>query len=524
MQKARKHTGKRNTGGGFAAMLSELKGKPLQKLLAKVPEWQGVADGLRVPAGINAEQCSSSATGRYKARLALSLASGNEVAETAANRPGEDRRKNADVTTFPSGDTASKSQDESILNGTVQGQTGRGDAGNTLSGRIADLTGGLGVDSWFFSRYFGEVLYCERNPELAEAAVSNFRQLEAGNIRCICHGSASDDATAVLLEEFSPDVIYLDPARRNSSGNKVFLLEDCEPDLCTMLPMLLEKAPVVLVKVSPMADITMLERRIGRNLAAVHIIQSKGEVKELLLVISRHGRNADALPLTVAEADSGAILQFSREEEVQAGAVFADVSELSATAEVSGQSAQDAADAAPLKAEADTDEGNRYRTQSAVLFEPGPALLKSGAFKLLCSRFSARKLSSDSHLYLCPEGLRARPDNPCVRPIPAGPDALQTADSSAVNYGDAENSEPSVLAYFGKFWRICEVLPLNSTELKNAGKRYPDAEVSARGIPMTSEELRRRLGCFSGGNIHIFGVTALSAGTPTRRLLICERG
>jgi hypothetical protein len=103
------------------------------------------------------------------------------------------------------------------------------------------------------------------------------------------------------------------------------------------------------------------------------------------------------------------------------------------------------------------------------LFEPGKALAKAGAFNLPCERFGMTKLGVHTHLYTSetvPEGLKP----------------------------------------FGKWFEVLAVQPLNNRTMKEAGKRYPQAEVTARNIPMTSDLLRKKTGCASGGDVHLFGV------------------
>ena len=150
-----------------------------RKLRGKVQEWYN-EPSLVFPAKLSAEQCSSSATAAYKASFA----------------------------------------------GRIAGKEGW---------RIVDLTGGLGVDSWFFSRKAGKVLYNEMQSGLCEAAAHNFRTLNAGNILISCN-IAEKGRIAEIAEDFNPDVIYMDPARRGEGGKKVFLIEECiEVDFATQM-------------------------------------------------------------------------------------------------------------------------------------------------------------------------------------------------------------------------------------------------------------------------------------------------
>ena len=139
---------------------------------------------------------------------------------------------------------------------------------------ICDLTGGLGVDSWAFSEVAEEVLYNEMNPALAAAARHNFKALGVTNI-FIRNSEATSDSLKDIFGDFRPDVIFLDPARRDSAGKKVFLLEDCSPDVLKILPELFGISRFVLLKLSPMADITMAVERLDRTYSTESVYQNR---------------------------------------------------------------------------------------------------------------------------------------------------------------------------------------------------------------------------------------------------------
>ena len=374
------------TRKSFADIVRETEGDLRQRLQAKVPEWTAVLPELSLPARLNVEQCSSSAAARYKASVAQRI-------------------------TGP-------------------------------AGRIADLTGGLGVDAWAFSQAAAEVLYNEMDPALCEAVRQNFARLGVRNV-LFRNAEVRPGSVAGILDGFQPDLIYLDPARRSSVGRKVFLLEDCSPDLAALQDELLAACPRLLVKLSPMADISLLRRSL-RGISALHVVAVDGECKELLLCMEASGK-AD-FRLTVSELRDGAATSLSfGEEELKESCPG-----LEAETEMAG----------------------------SWLFEPGAALMKSGCHPAACRRAGLRKLAPSTHLYLADA------------PVPK-------------------------LAPFGRFRQVLEVLPLDKRTMAEAGRRYPQADVSARNIPMTSEELRRRLGVRSGGGIHIYGTTLGS-----RRILV----
>ena len=367
----------------FAEILKEQQDALERKAAAKLPGWAG-ADGLEFPGALCLEQCSGTSAACYKAGLF----------------------------------------------------TGRMD-------RIADLTGGLGVDSHAFSSVFGTVLYFERNEGLALAAQRNFARLGAGNIIVRPVPFSLDE-----VRDFAPDWIYLDPARRSGTGRKVFLLEECEPDVMSLLPDLKAITPRIMLKLSPMADITMLRERLGQALREIHIVCVGGEVKELLCIL---GEECDA-PARLVLSEDGSVL------------------EIPAAFSVPGDSGEKGA--GPIHGPYPQGSGFSSPEPGMLLLEPGAGLLKTGAFHLPCALWGMAKLDRFTHLYVC--------DGPV----------------------------PSDATPFFKCFSIVEVLPFGKAEMARAGKRWPRAEVTARNIPMTSDELRRRLGVRTGSDIHIFGCTA----------------
>lgn len=401
-----------------------------RKLKTKVPEWYA-QPGLWYPLRLSAEQCSSSETARYKAFVAQTAVGGGSVTQQGplCATGGWRYAKSAQ--------NALRERPEWLAlreNGPKCVMPARG--------RLADLTGGLGVDAWAFSQAFGEVLYNEMQPGLARAAEHNFRELGVENVtvrNCeVVTGSVKE-----VLAGFDPDIIYLDPARRAGDGRKVFRLEDCSPDVFALLPELLSAAPRVLLKLSPMADISLVRSQLS-CVKEVHVVAAEGECKELLLLLERD--YAGACSTIVYE--SGAVMVLHADDFVLP---------------VSGDGCVGTAEPASVG------EAASGLTQGGWLFEPGKALLKAGAFGLPCRRFGLAALDRHTHLYVS------------ARPV------------------------PEELAPFGKCFCIQEVLPLNGRSIKDLGKRIPRAEVTARNIPLSSDALRERLGVRSGGDVHIFG-------------------
>ena len=315
----------------------------------------------------------------------------------------------------------------------------------------------MGVDAWAFAQVAGEVLYNDMQDGLARATELNFRELGVKNV-VFRNGVVEPGKVAEVLDGFRPDVIFLDPARRAEDGRKVFLIEECRPDVIGLLPELFEAGRLVLIKLSPMADISMACKRLGEHVKEVHVVASGWECKELLFLLDREWTGA---PSTFV---------------VEGGAVM----------EIPGQAGNNGDTQVGNDAASFVISTGAKRSGEIFLFEPGKSLLKAGAFNLPCSRFGLTKLGVHTHLYV-------------------------------------GESVPEELRPFGKVFDILEVLPLNNRTMKEAGKRWPKAEVTARNVPMTSDLLRRKTGCASGGDIHLFGVRVDAASGTGNYLIVTKK-
>jgi len=168
----------------------------------------------------------------------------------------------------------------------------------TYSGKLCiDLTCGLGVDSFYFSKSFDRVITVEREPVLAEIARHNFHLLDVNNI------SVENTSAELFLSAYlgpRADLIYIDPARR-SEGERVFLLEDCSPDVVGMMRLLLEKAERVLIKLSPLFDIEEALRVFAGHVSRLEIVSVGGEVKELLVELTTKPESPEILVFPSAQ-------------------------------------------------------------------------------------------------------------------------------------------------------------------------------------------------------------------------------
>lgn len=234
--------------------------------------------------------------------------------------------------------------------------TARYKAGLVKGNSLIDLTGGFGVDSLYFARKTATVTHCEINSELSAIAKHNGEVLGQHNISFL-----TGDGLAWLQEtDTTFDTIYIDPARRSTAG-KVFMLKDCTPDVVQHLDLLLNKSKRIIIKTAPLLDLSAGLKEL-KNVAEIHIVSVKNEVKELLWVLE----NDAVVPVKIRCAtlnEEEKHFSFFRGEEEQAGAQILTT---------------------PL---------------STYLYEPDAALLKSGAFNLIAKNYGLKKLDSQTQLY-----------------------------------------------------------------------------------------------------------------------------
>jgi len=222
---------------------------------------------------------------------------------------------------------------------------------------LTDLTGGFGVDCYFLSQRFEQVSYVEQNTELCEIAGHNFKVLGCPNIEI--HNTTSEK---FLTEMLHSDWIYIDPARRSESGKKTVLLSDCEPDVSALSKLLQQKASKVMIKLSPMLDITAALRELS-DTSEIHVISVDNECKEILLILnSISNENPKIKTINISKNKTFQIFECNSEKE------SACKIEYSSSVE-------------------------KY------LYEPNSSVMKSGLFKSVGSSFSLSKLHVNTHLY-----------------------------------------------------------------------------------------------------------------------------
>ncbi|WP_338408678.1 class I SAM-dependent methyltransferase [uncultured Flavobacterium sp.] len=221
--------------------------------------------------------------------------------------------------------------------------------------RLIDLTGGFGVDDYYFSKKMNTVVHCEINPELSSIVKHNFEQLKIPNITCY-----SGDSIETLSESNTNwDWIYIDPSRRNDAKGKVFMLKDCFPNVPENLDLLFQYSDNILIKTAPLLDISAGLSEL-KNVKTIHVVAVENEVKELLWEIHKD-YSGEIIIKTVN------ILKGKEE-------TFEFV--LDKNAEIP-----------------------TYGLPCNYLYEPNSAIMKSGGFDEVGTFYNLNKLHKHSHLY-----------------------------------------------------------------------------------------------------------------------------
>ena len=232
---------------------------------------------------------------------------------------------------------------------------------------FADLTGGFGIDCSFLSRKFKKTDYVERQAELCELAKHNFPLL---GLNILVH---NEDGVEYLKQMNPVDVLFLDPARRDGHGGKTVAISDCEPDVSALEDLLVEKARKVVVKLSPMLDLSLALKDL-KHVCEVHIVSTDNECKELLLVLQKTPISSDISIHCINIIRSGDCQTYTFTQE------------------------QERTSDCPLAHEVE-----------AYLYEPNASILKAGAYRSLTQTYSVKKLHPSSHLYVSPHFIEDFP-------------------------------------------------------------------------------------------------------------------
>jgi hypothetical protein len=280
-----------------------------------------------------------------------------------------------------------------------------------------DLTGGFGVDSFYLSQRFRNVVYVEPNDELMEYVKHNHRLLGANNITYHCSSAEA------WIEQWrgKADLIYVDPSRRNQA-QKTFLFSDGLPNVTALQRTLQHKAITVLIKASPLLDIRQGFRELLMA-KACYVLSVDNDCKELLFISEGSEETIKAVDLR----DDGSArysFEFNVVEEKNVDPVYAQ--------------------------------------PKAWIYEPGVAVLKAGAFKLIGSRYGLYKLAANTHLY-CSDG--------------------------------------HVDQFPGRIFRVIDEVKMNARLIS----RFPfaQANIITRNYPLSVEEIKRKTGLSEGGELFL---------------------
>ncbi len=385
-----------------------------QTALRKLPSW-AACDGVVYPPHLNMEQCSSEATARYKQQVA---------------RRWAERIPNASRTS------------------------------------MTDLTGGFGVDFSFTSRCFDCATYVERNASLCEVVGANLPRLGIRNAQVECA-----EAEAVLEQMEPQTMIFLDPARRDEHGAKTVLIADCTPDVCQLLPCLMQKSQFVMLKLSPMLDWHKAIVDLDGKVREVHIVSADGECKELLLVLAPDGTPEVQVFCVdiLSKPDSQGV--YPRSEFVYSIAtnVQEEVMENNSKSENS-TSAQPTNSTFNIQHSTLPPATNStFNIQhSTFLYEPNASVMKAGCFDEIARAYGVSAISRNSHLFL---------------------------------------SDREIDGFPGRSFAIDAVTTMNKRQLRQTLSGMKQANIAVRNFPLSVAELRKRLKLNDGGDTYIFATT-----------------
>lgn len=266
-----------------------------QKSKEKLPLWH-YTSGIIFPPKINLEQCSSEKTAKYKSQF-------------------------------------------------YKGNVG------------IDLTGGFGIDAYFFSKNFKQFYYIEPNEALLHIAQHNLKLLGINNIIFI------NKTAEEFLKSFTEkvDFIFIDPSRRDEHNRKLSAFKNTQPNVIELLEILKKSSQSLLIKASPMLDIKQGIAEL-KNVKEVKVISLNNECKELLFEL-QFNTNYSETTIKAIDLNQNFIQEFT----------FNYAQEESINIEI----------------------GNIEK----YIYEPSSSIIKSGAFKSIAKFYKIKKLHPSTHLY-----------------------------------------------------------------------------------------------------------------------------
>lgn len=228
---------------------------------------------------------------------------------------------------------------------------------NLIEGEsIIDLTGGFGIDCYYFSKVFKSVTHCEIKTSLSSIVKHNYKKLQVLNIETNCVNGI--DYLKENHKNF--DWIYIDPSRRHDSKGKVFLLNDCLPNIPLHLDLLFTRSKNIIIKTSPLLDLSIGINEL-QHVKTIHVVAVNNEVKELLWILENKFEGKISVEAINLKNEKNDAFKFYLEDEKTANSAYS----------------------LPL----------------SYLYEPNAAILKSGAFHSVSKTLNVFKLHKHSHLY-----------------------------------------------------------------------------------------------------------------------------
>ncbi|RAR72614.1 THUMP-like domain-containing protein [Flavobacterium aciduliphilum] len=220
--------------------------------------------------------------------------------------------------------------------------------------RLIDMTGGFGVDSYYFAKQMNAVIHCELDENLSQWVAHNYKKLGSTNITCV----ANDGLTYLEQQQERFDWIYIDPSRRNEVKGKVFLLKDCTPDVVSLMDCYFQYSNQILIKTAPLLDLKAGLKDF-QFVKCIHIVAVENEVKELLWELEYHYSGAVTIKTRNFTKNHCDTFDFEMTSETLTSLAL----------------------------------------PQQYLYEPNSALMKSGGFVALANHYNIPKLHSHSHLF-----------------------------------------------------------------------------------------------------------------------------
>lgn len=410
-------SGKPAEGVDMQFALQQIAGR--QTARTKLPSWYASGDVI-FPPHISMEQCSSEQTAEYKAEVLLGILS-NPFAVC------HDAKKC----------------------------------------HFIDFTGGFGVDFSYMAKPFGSATYIERQEHLCEIARHNLPLLGLDNAEVVCTDSVEAMRNVSCLAKGKPLVVFMDPARRDTNGQRTYAISDCTPDVTSCIDDLLRQTEVVMIKLSPMLDWHSAVRELNNAAQShdavreIHIVSVGNECKELLLVLS--DKYSSPLSLHCVN-DAEKFVVHGINEEKMAEKTAAD---------------------GVLQPDDDGDSEELQCSESVFeaqfLFVPNASVMKAGCFGLLERTFPVSQVSPNSHLFFA-DGM--------------------------------------VKGFPGRAFRVRTVTTMNKKELRKALDGIAKANIATRNFPISPENLRRKLKLKDGGETYIFATTTAD---NDHVLFVCDK-